>query len=70
VFSKNTSWLGMVDLLIIELHDSLLPWQGNSRAFFSAIVSKPVDYIWRAENLFCFQVREPVSVTNNVPGLQ
>jgi Methyltransferase FkbM domain len=58
VFSKNTSWLQLVDLLIIELHDSLFPWQGNSRPFFSAIASKPMDYLWRGENLFCFQLRQ------------
>jgi FkbM family methyltransferase len=58
VFSKNTSWLRMVDLLIIELHDHLFPGAGNGRTFFSAVASKPIDYVWRGENLFCFQMRE------------
>jgi FkbM family methyltransferase len=58
VFSKNISWLSLVDLLIIELHDNLLPWKGSGRTFFSAVASKPMDYVWRGENLFCFQKRE------------
>jgi FkbM family methyltransferase len=58
VFSKNISWLRLVDLLIIELHDNLFPWMGNGRTFFSAVASMPMDYVWRSENLFCFQKRE------------
>jgi FkbM family methyltransferase len=57
VFAKNTSWLQSVDPLIIELHDILFPWQGNSRAFFSTISAMPMDYIWQAENLFCFRIQ-------------
>jgi FkbM family methyltransferase len=58
VFSKNTSWLRLVDLLIIELHDHIFPRAGNGLTFFSAVASKHMDYIWRGENLFCFQARE------------
>jgi len=61
VFSKNTSWLEAVDLLIIELHDWLYPGEGNGRRFFSAVASKPMDYMWRGENLFCFQMKEEQS---------
>jgi FkbM family methyltransferase len=57
VFSSNTSWLRLVDLLIIELHDIAFPWKGNSRNFFSAIAAMPMDYIWQPENLFCFHIR-------------
>jgi FkbM family methyltransferase len=55
VFSKNTSWLERVDLLVIELHDWMLPGQDNGRTFFSAVASRPIDYIGRGENIFCFQ---------------
>jgi FkbM family methyltransferase len=58
VFSNNTSWLQSVDLLIVELHDWMLPGQGSGRTFFSAIASMPMDYVWRGENLFCFQIRK------------
>jgi len=57
VFSRNTSWLSSVDLLIIELHDQIFPGAGNGRAFFAAVAPKPMDYLWRGENLFCFQER-------------
>jgi len=58
VFAKNTSWLQSVDLLMIELHDNLFPGQGSAQSFFAAVSSKPLDYVWRGENLFCFQRRE------------
>lgn len=58
VFSKNTSWLEAVDLLMIEIHDWLYPGEGNGRKFFSALVSKPLDYILHGENLFCFRIKE------------
>jgi FkbM family methyltransferase len=58
VFSKNISWLEAVDLLIIELHDWLYPGEGNGRTFFSAVASKQMDYMWRGENLLCFQMKK------------
>lgn len=57
VFSQNTSWLDRVDLLIIEPHDNLFPWQGNSRNFMAAVASRPMDYQIVGENLFCFHDR-------------
>ena len=35
IFSSNTNWISKVQLLIIELHDEVVP--GCSREFFSAI---------------------------------
>ncbi len=62
VFSMNTSWLGRVDILIIELHDWMFPGQDNGRIFFSAVASRPIDYVAHGENLFCFRRREKESV--------
>jgi FkbM family methyltransferase len=58
VFSKNTSWLRCVDVLIIELHDWMFPGQDCGRIFFSALASRPIDYVGRGENLFCFQRKD------------
>jgi FkbM family methyltransferase len=63
VFAKDTSWLQAVDLLIIELHDPMFPWEGNSRTFFSAVARREMDYAWRAENLFCFQKKSEATTT-------
>jgi FkbM family methyltransferase len=55
LFRSNTSWLDRTDVLIIELHDWLLPWQGSSRNFISAIAKLHFDYLLKGENLVCFR---------------
>jgi len=54
IFKANTDWLRRIDLLIIELHDWMLPWRGTSRNLFQATAALPFDYCIRGENLFCF----------------
>jgi FkbM family methyltransferase len=55
VFAGNTGWLADAHLLIMELHDWNLPWQGTSRPFFRAISTFDYDYQIKGENLFCFR---------------
>lgn len=57
VFGGDTSWLDRTDLLIIELHDDLCPWQGNSRNVMAAVARRPMDYKLVGENLYCFHDR-------------
>jgi FkbM family methyltransferase len=54
LFSGDTSWIGRFPLLIIELHDWLLPFSGSSRNFFGAIVKHDFDFLYRGENIFLF----------------
>jgi len=54
LFSRETSWMGRFPLIIIELHDWLLPFSGSSRSFFSAIVKHDFDFLHRGENIFLF----------------
>ena len=54
LFSASTSWLAVVPLLIIELHDWVLPGQGISRNFLRAISEHNFDFVYRGENVFCF----------------
>jgi FkbM family methyltransferase len=54
LFRSNTEWLDRVPLVIIELHDWQQPWNGLSNTFFSAASRRARDYVFRAENLFCF----------------
>jgi FkbM family methyltransferase len=62
LFKTNTGWVSDTHLIILELDDWLLPWQGTSRAFFSCICQYPFDYLIHGENIFCFRdFRSPVS---------
>jgi hypothetical protein len=54
LFASNTDWLGLFPLIIIELHDWMLPWSGNSRNFFRRIAEYEFDVVHRGENLFLF----------------
>lgn len=55
LFRHNTSWVESSHLIMLELDDWLLPWQGTSRPFFSVLSSYPFDYLMRGEVIFCFR---------------
>lgn len=57
VFQESAKWLGEATVLIIELHDWLLPGQGTSRNFFKRLSENSFDVIIRGENLLLFQNR-------------
>lgn len=54
LFSGDTSWMVKFPLVIIELHDWLLPFSGSSRSFFKAVVKYDFDFLYRGENIFLF----------------
>lgn len=58
VFEGETDWLGETAVVIIELHDWLLPGQGTSRSFFRKLGAHAFDVILRGENLLLFRVGE------------
>jgi hypothetical protein len=41
-------------LIIIELHDWMLPMQGSSKPFFKAISNLDFEILQKGENLFFF----------------
>lgn len=57
LFSGNTSWLEKFPCLVIELHDWMLPFSGNSTNFQRAIGTGDWDIMPRGENLFLFNRR-------------
>jgi FkbM family methyltransferase len=57
LFEKNTERLDQFPLVIIELHDWMLPGESNSRNFLKALVSRDFDFMHRGENSFCFNNR-------------
>jgi FkbM family methyltransferase len=54
LFKSNTDWVSKTHMIVIELDDWLMPWQGTSRAFFSCVSRYPFDYLMSGESLFCF----------------
>ena len=57
LFQKNIEWLDQFPLVIIELHDWMLPGEGCSTNFFKSISKYNFDILVRGENTFCFNNR-------------
>ena len=52
LFAANTGWVQSFDLVIIELHDWMLPGQGTSRNFLKCIANLDRDFLHIGENIF------------------
>lgn len=52
LFSRDTDWVDLFPLLVIELHDWLLPRAGTSRNFLRCIAGRDRDFVYRGENVF------------------
>lgn len=57
LFSGEAPWLDRFPLVIIELHDWMLPHQAVSRNFFRNLVALDFDVLNYGENTFCFNNR-------------
>ena len=51
LFSKNTSWVELFPIIIIETHDWMLPREGNARNFLRAVSQHDRDFILFGENV-------------------
>jgi FkbM family methyltransferase len=54
LFSSNVDWFDSFSLVIIELHDWMLPGQHSSLPFLKLISNKNIDFIVAGENVFVF----------------
>jgi FkbM family methyltransferase len=61
LFNGDTSWLSKFPLVIIELHDLMLPFSGSSRNFIKAVAQHDFDFLYRGENIFLYN-REILNV--------
>jgi FkbM family methyltransferase len=52
LFAANTEWVAQTPLLIIELHDWLMPEQGTSASFLKCIAGLDRDFVYLRENVF------------------
>jgi FkbM family methyltransferase len=57
LFRKNTDWIDRFPLLIVELHDYMLPGGARSRDFLASIAKCDFDVVPHGENVFCFNNR-------------
>ena len=51
LFSKNTDWVKSFPIIIIELHDWLLPGQGTSNNFLRSVAPQARDFVFIGENI-------------------
>lgn len=54
LFKGDIEWLNQFPLIIIELHDWMLPFSGSSRNFIKAIAQYDFDFVHHGENIFLF----------------
>jgi len=54
LFSKNIEWMKDFPLIIVELHDWMLPFSGSSKNFLKAVAQHEFDFVHRGENIFLF----------------
>ncbi len=52
LFSRDTDWVDLFPVLIVELHDWLLPRAGSSRSFLQCIAGRNRDFVFQGENVF------------------
>ena len=52
LFSGDTEWVECTPLLIIELHDWLLPKSGNSRSFLQCVSRLDRDFMYLGEDVY------------------
>jgi FkbM family methyltransferase len=52
LFSQNTEWVSRTPLLIVELHDWLLPRTGNSRHFLRCVSQLDRDFVYIGEDIY------------------
>lgn len=52
LFSSNVDWIDKFPILIIELHDWMLPKKANSKSFLQAVAARQRDFVFFGENVF------------------
>lgn len=52
LFEDNTDWIDAFPLLVIELHDGMLPGQANARNFLREMGKRDRDFLYHGKNIF------------------
>lgn len=53
-FQGDCQWLESIPMIIIELHDWMMPGKSTSANFLKAMASHDFELVTRGENIFCF----------------
>jgi FkbM family methyltransferase len=61
LFATNTEWVERTPLLIVELHDWLLPQTANSRSFLRCVSQLNRDFVYIGEDVY--------SISNDLDGI-
>jgi FkbM family methyltransferase len=61
LFARNTEWLNVVDVLVVEPHDWLFPGKRTSKNFQTALAARQFELLISGENLIYVRVPEQVS---------
>lgn len=54
LFAGDTQWMRQFPLVVIELHDWMLPFSGSAKNFLKAVADYDWDFLHRGENIFLF----------------
>jgi FkbM family methyltransferase len=54
LFAGDTSWMSAFPLIIVELHDWMLPFSGSSTNFMKAVARHDFDVLVKGENIYLF----------------
>ena len=52
LFKNNLEWISKFPIIILELHDWMMPKQANSTNFLKAISDHDRDFVFMGENVF------------------
>jgi FkbM family methyltransferase len=62
VFRRPADWMNSAAVMIIELHDWLMPGQGTSRNLLARVSENHFDVHFRGENLILFRTAEQATI--------
>jgi FkbM family methyltransferase len=57
LFSGNVEWLDRFAVVVIELHDWMLPGRRSAQPFLKTIANSEFDFLHVGENVFCFNTK-------------
>jgi FkbM family methyltransferase len=54
LFTSGTDWVSRTGVMIVELHDWMLPWEGSSSTFLGTLADGHFDIVNQGENTVAF----------------
>jgi len=67
LFRERSTWFESAAMIVIELHDWLMPGQGTSRNFFRRLAETSFEVVLRGENLLLFRAPDRPAALEQSP---